>query len=87
MITPGEKRQVEKILGYEQPECPGCGHKMTLGVEEATYRYPWEHGKVRFRAWYFCRSCRVWRTDSCGAYSANIAVENAYKMAMTRYKK
>ena len=78
-MTPLEKRKVNEIIAYEQPKCPGCGRSMKLGLEAVT-----ETGNYRYRAWYWCCNCHIWRIDSSYGYTANQAAENAYKNAMWR---
>ena len=73
--TPGEKKEIEKILAYTQPRCPGCGGVMRFSI------YP-DNGS--YIGHYFCTECGVWQTQSNMGKGAVAVALKCYNDAMKR---
>ena len=74
-MTPGEKREIQRIMQYQQPICPVCHKPMKLGVERLS--------DGRYIADY--SSPCGWRITPQRAKIANMAALNAYTLAVKRY--
>lgn len=81
-LSPLEVRGIEKVKAYRQPKCPGCGTTMRLDYS-TSLTYP-----DKIQAWYHChnKACAGgWFIKAVHQKNAAIAVEDAYKNAITRY--
>lgn len=65
------------------PQCPGCGAYMRLGNEIVEKPLQYEP-QYRFRAWYACPSCCVWRTSTFYGPTMSLAIDKAYKNTQNR---
>lgn len=74
-MTPGELREIRRILEYQQPVCPVCHKPMKLGVDRLS--------DGQYIADY--SSACGWRITPQDAKTANMAALRAYNLAVTRY--
>lgn len=80
-MTETDRTEVQKILTYRQPKCPGCGETMRLDV--TAYN---ENRKPDYVARYICTRCKAnWQVKHSGSFgSAYAAASAAYNLAITR---